>query len=175
MGHHDPLDGFVTCVEIEATAAKLSIEGAPELAIADYANMLARQDLATEDPLGIGGLLVDASRLAQLEASPRRACELVAAAEVGLRRHARARRWEGPVDRRLAFRELGLAIGLGAAERTLGRAAAPIREHFPLRARIESFWSDANARKSRTWREHQDINDVMLATSLEPDGFVALG
>ena len=30
-------------------------------------------------------------------------------------------------------------------------------------------------RQVPTWVEHADINDVMLATSLEPDGFLALG
>jgi len=29
-------------------------------------------------------------------------------------------------------------------------------------------------RRSSTWIEHADINDVMLATSLVPDGFLVL-
>jgi hypothetical protein len=29
-------------------------------------------------------------------------------------------------------------------------------------------------RDDATWREHQDINAVMLATSLAPDGYLAL-
>src|SRR5262249_3724279 len=64
MGQHDPLDGLVTCIELEATA------GAPDPslggAIADFAAMVDSQRLATQDPLGLGGLLGDAYRVMQL-------------------------------------------------------------------------------------------------------------
>ena len=43
-----------------------------------------------------------------------------------------------------------------------------------LRTELESFWRDPGHRRSRTWLEHADINDVMLATSLAPDGFLVL-
>jgi hypothetical protein len=39
---------------------------------------------------------------------------------------------------------------------------------------IESFWLDANNQKAESWTAHQDINMVMLATSLAPDGYLAL-
>lgn len=41
---------------------------------------------------------------------------------------------------------------------------------FGLRDRIETFWRDPVNRAAVTWTEHQDINDVMLATALIPDG-----
>ena len=63
MGQHDPIDGFLTCVELEATAAALRAPG-PSLegATADFAAMVDPAGLASADPLGIGGLLVDAYR-----------------------------------------------------------------------------------------------------------------
>jgi hypothetical protein len=33
-----------------------------------------------------------------------------------------------------------------------------------------SFWVDPGHRRAGTWVEHLDINEVMLATSLAPDG-----
>jgi hypothetical protein len=88
-----------------------------------------------------------------------------------------------PASQRLAFRELGLSIGL--------RALPLLREHKARDAKlaskvdrlegyrgladaIESFWRDPRQRLSSTWTEHRDINEVMLATSLIPRGFLAL-
>ena len=41
-------------------------------------------------------------------------------------------------------------------------------------AEIESFWLPPEHRRVRTWLDHEDINDVMLATSLVPEGFLVL-
>jgi hypothetical protein len=68
MGQHDPLDGFVTCLGLVATAARWQPPvKCPDLAgaIADFASMIEPRVLATADPLGIGGLLIDARRLQQ--------------------------------------------------------------------------------------------------------------
>jgi hypothetical protein len=69
MGQHDPLDGLVTCVQLDATARLLDrASGGPRLAraAADFARMLDAPGLATADPLGIGGLLLDAAWIEQL-------------------------------------------------------------------------------------------------------------
>ena len=69
MGQHDPLDGFVTYVQLEATASRLSSRGMGpglEEAVAGFAAMIQAIDVRTSDPLGIGGLLSDACRVAQL-------------------------------------------------------------------------------------------------------------
>jgi hypothetical protein len=121
MGQHDPLDGFITCLQLQATAASLSgAPGAPGLseATSDFASMLGR-NWETADPLGIGGLLIDACRLAQLlERSDRAAGELVEAlldaALEGLDAYSRSGELSRPAAQRLAFRELGLAIGMAA-------------------------------------------------------------
>jgi len=39
---------------------------------------------------------------------------------------------------------------------------------------IEKFWLEIRSKKSQSWAEHRDINNVMLATSLMPDGYLAL-
>ncbi|HSM75428.1 MAG TPA: hypothetical protein VK852_12350 [Desulfobacterales bacterium] len=57
--------------------------------------------------------------------------------------------------------------GLAAALERLGR-------HAPLRDAIERFWREPSHREARSWTDHRDINRVMLATSLCPDGFLRL-
>src|ERR1044072_9363247 len=72
-----------------------------------------------------------------------------------------------PAARRLAFRELGLAIGLAAMERLGNRDFAPYAD---LRDTIISFWNKPEHRELRAGMYHQDINEVILATALCPDG-----
>jgi hypothetical protein len=170
MGQHDPLDGYVTCKQLEATAAALGPAAGPSLraATVDFAGMLDREQLMTSDPLGIGGLLADASRLRQLESEPELVASLLAAAVLGLRRYRIEGALRAPVHRRLAFRELGLAIGLAAVETM---EIEELSEYMPLRAEIESFWMRPEHRRTEAWVEHLDINEVMLATSLCPEGF----
>ncbi len=198
MGQHDPLDGLITCTQLGTTAALLSSAShGPDLthAVADFAAMIEATDLRTEDPLGLGGLLADACRVAQLMA--RGVFEdgtvvdrLLALAQEGLVLYSQHGDWQQPASRRLAFRELGLAIGLSAIELLPkgtedGRRSAfantelrariqVLAPHVALRSAIVSFWLDAEHQHPRTWSEHRDINEVMLATSLVPEGFLIL-
>lgn len=185
MGQHDPLDGFVTCLQLDAAAAP---GGDLRAVIDDLATMLAATSLASSDPLGIGGLLVDAYRLHRLgqqgvpEAAGRLVDALLAAAATGLRLYATQPDLRAPAERRLAFRELGLAIGLAAAARladesrggdpAVARRLAQVERFLALREYIEDFWTEPAHRAVASWTEHQDIGDVMLATSLAPDGFL---
>ena len=184
MGHHDPLAGLVTCAQLEATSAAIgAAPHGPDLAnaAAAFRAMLDLSSLATADPLGIGGLLVDACRLIQLRshrALARRDEDLVevllVAAEVGLAHYVGAPDLRLPADRRLAFREFGLAIGLAATLRAGSAPADRLARFSHLATQIESFWLRPEHRRTRSWGEHADINDVMLATALAPDGFVVL-
>jgi len=194
MGQHDPLDGVVTCSQLDATAAALpGAPAAPSLAAAaaDFAAMLDPQHLATGDPLGLGGLLADAWRTGQLvrqgawPGGDDLVDALLAAALVGIRHYVTQPDLRAPADRRLAFRELGLAIGLAAvrtmAEAARGSGAAGTRARLdqlsrfaPLGAEIEAFWLVPAHRETPTWVDHQGINDVMLATCLVPEGFLVL-
>lgn len=184
MGQHDPLDGLLTCEQLQATAAG----DEPDLAraIAAFAAMIAPRGLATDDPLGIGSLLADAHRALQLEQQTGRPFPLLEslldAALAGLRRYAQQPDLRAPARQRLAFRELGLAIGLAAVERDEWHVAAAgvrgrieqLAAYGPLRREIEACWLQPEHRRAEGWLAHADINDVMLATSLQPDGFLVL-
>lgn len=198
MGQHDPLDGFITCVQLESTASLLR-EPADDAdltrAIGDFAALTATTDVRTVDPLGLGGLLTDAWRVAQLMVRGAIADEallagLLAAAQRGLVLYARHGDRQRSAARRLAFRELGLAIGLSALER-LQRQAEDDRDHVRASAELHTrlrtlapqvalgssltaFWLDPDARDPHTWSAHRDINEVMLATALLPDGYLVL-
>jgi len=198
MGQHDPLDGLVTLVELR-TAAKARDEPPPldlDGEIAGLAAMCKGARLATADPLGIGGLLTAAHTLAQLTAAGVAGYSdlpgtLLGQALPGLEyQHANRNALSMPPDYRLAFRELGLSIGLRAVKRTQDLLAQHpdafdsvpalrsrlelLMRYWPLIETIECFWLDAANREGATWREHQDINAVMLTTSLAPEGCLAL-
>jgi hypothetical protein len=195
MGQHDPLDGFLTCVELEATAAALGAPGPSVTAIAaDFAAMIDPAALATADPLGIGGLLADAYRAVQLQGQDLLAGHeglagmLLDAALAGLRAWVAHGDLRLPARDRLAFRELGVVIGLAAVpllarngrpdaelHAALEPRLAALARFGPLGAELRQFWLRAEHRLTDAWRAHQDINDVMLATSIVPQGFLVLG
>ena len=198
MGQHDPLDGYITFVQLRSAATRLSAspEGPKlEQETRQFAAMIQRREWATVDPLGIGGLLMDANRTEQLMrrgalADPSLLETLLTAALAGLQRYANGGELRLPAEHRLAFRELGLAIGLQGLARmsqVADRDPRPpaitpvvrarlqaLLQFAPLGNEIVSFWSDATARGTRTWLEHRDINEVMLATSLAPEGCLSL-
>ena len=198
MGQHDPLDGYISNLQLRVTAdAHPAPVAGPNLEdeTSQYAMMLKRSELATADPLGLGGLLVDAYRLQQLiqQGAPtdtQLLNQLLDAAQTGLPHYVRGGELQLPARYRLAFRELGLAIGLHAVERMHQEAvgtgrhsvATPrlraqlqaLMQYLPLRDEIENFWRDPEQQRAASWVEHQDINEVMLATSLAPEGFLVL-
>jgi hypothetical protein len=183
MGHHDPLDGLVTCAALRATP------GGPDLAgaVADFAALCAGRDWVTVDPLGLGGLLFDGFRVAQLRGSGAfpggaRLAEILAAAVRGLALYEGQRELRRPASARLAFRELGLAIGLravpsleGVLRGEAGALVDGLARYRPLADAITSCWLDPQSRDTDAWADHRDINDVMLATALLPEGFLHLG
>lgn len=184
MGQHDPLDGYVTCKELDATGTVLAPGVGPRLtgAEAELAGMIDRQRLATSDPLGIGGLLTDACALAQVDPGDELLPWLLDAAARGLQHYLGEASLRAPAHRRLAFRELGLAIGLAAVptiraaladiDLTSAGALAELTRCTPLAEEIEAFWLRPEHRESSTWMAHLDIDEVMLATSLAPEGFL---
>jgi hypothetical protein len=198
MGQHDPLDGFVTYSELQATATMDFKESLlPDLKheIADMAEVCRGMGLATDDPLGIGGLLFDASRIAQLMMR----CDfkyaglleaVLSSALLGMEAFVKGGSLKYPAEYRLAFRELGLSIGLAAVEKLrawvdenpelfggeghLQRHVEALMGYVPLRETIERFWMDGKSREAGTWTDHREINMVMLATSLAPDEFLMI-
>ena len=201
MGQHDPLDGYITAIELRESAVELADAARePDLALetTQYAAMIRRGEWATADPLGLGGLLTDAFRVAQLtqHGNPPDSPDttlldtLLGASLMGLKYYARGGELQLPAEHRLAFRELGLAIGLHAVEQmwqavnsAAGRPYSESRVRSQLRALmhfinlrddIESFWRSPEPQRTAAWIAHRDINDVMLATSLAPEGFLVL-
>ncbi|HMA55072.1 MAG TPA: hypothetical protein VKT17_11440 [Acidobacteriota bacterium] len=199
MGQHDPLDGFVTYHELQAAAGDFAGSSLPRLTdeIAEMTEILRDTglDLATDDPLGIGGLLFDAWRILQLEIRGghglRELLEHVLdSALPGLKAWSASSSQEEPAERRLAFRELGLSIGLSAAENLwqavenepglsgrnvrFRRPIEALMKFLPYRDSIERFWTDGENRSSAAWVQHREINMVMLATSLAPSGFLSI-
>jgi hypothetical protein len=195
-GLHDPLDGHITFQEIAHCEGQFDAAAelpALDAEILDTAAMIETRHWSTDDPLGIGGLLFDACRVMQLRAAGQiresgLAAMLVRDARDSLAAYTRQTRPGVPADYRLAFRELGLAIGLRAVATMravltahpglfagdLRRDLEAIGRHDPLRRGIESFWQEAASQRARSWLEHLDINRVMLATSLLPDEFLAV-
>jgi hypothetical protein len=195
MGHHDPLEGLAVSAGIDTLARTMgradgTREGL-ELELRDLADMCHARRWATSDALGIGGLLTAAWQLAGLGArAPAAARGLLGPVlDDGARSLdlvATGRYLAGHARQRLAFRELGLSLGLAAVERLrdlqrsggladgAGVAAALDRlaRHLPLRTRIEGLWLDPSNQTSPTWAEHEDINAVMLATSLASEGYL---
>lgn len=198
MGHHDPLDGYLRCLQLRDSAVA---EGRTDAANAMAARagrlsaMIRRSDLATGDPLGLGGLLSDAALLAQLIDADDCVDDgllgaLLSASIAGLHHYRSQGEQQRAHTQRLAFRELGLSIGLqGMAivheqislrhsafrdAAGLVRSLGAITAFSALGQDIEAFWAVAEHRQSKSWREHRDINEVMLATSLLPDAYLRL-
>ena len=57
-------------------------------------------------------------------------------------------------------------------EHELANMCRQMIRYKPLADFIEAFWSDPRHRMAGTWTDHSDINTVMLATSLSPDGYL---
>ena len=195
MGHHDPLDGFVIYYQLQASlpadSGGISLEGSMD----DLRSIMQGQDFSTTDPLGLGGILADAYRVLQLYVKKEDEYfltlfgDLLKASLAGLKGYNK-RRLDLPAEYRLAFREFGLSIGLQAATRVkdllvkhrevtekapkLSGLVDKILEYLPLKEVIHGFWSEESHRKSSTWTGHLDINMVMWATSLMPDGFLKI-
>ncbi|UCH91547.1 MAG: hypothetical protein JSU60_02210, partial [Nitrospirota bacterium] len=102
--------------------------------------------------------------------------------------------WRRPLnasaDYRLAFRELGLSIGLHAIvkmQRTIEQhpenfsnqhevdaSLSGLARFLSLTEIIENFWLEPINQQSYSWTGHRDINSVMLATSLAPEAYLTL-
>ena len=196
MGQHDPLDGLITYQQLEATAKRFP-ETPPGFSLKTEIEamdaMCKGQTWATEDALGIGGLLTDAYKLIQLIdihqlQETARLEALLHDIEHSLRVFVTHNQLNLPAEYRLAFRELGLSIGLHAIKRMqkrieqspahftnasqLDTLLTNLSRFHRIHELIESFWSEHSNQSAKTWKEHANINGVMLATSLAPDGYL---
>ena len=199
MGLHDPLDGWLTFAGLAAQSARVGGEPVLGPQIVELRALVVGLERVTDDPLGVGGLLWDALRLGRLVAAGRSPevdvlGVLLHSAAAGTLAFSRGGGLAQPAARRLAFRELGLALGLRAVPllEDLGEHGleppldpgdarpelsagdlATLRQCAPVGEFIEQCWLDPRNRELACWRDHEDINAVMLATSQIPGG--ALG
>jgi len=195
MGQHDPLDGYITYNELQISSQDFE-QDLPDLTpeIEDMAKICKSMSLVTDDPLGIGGLLSDALRVGQLMVKSNDSFDLeillqdlLTSALLGLKSYAQNNPQDFPAVYRLAFREMGVSIGIKGMEYLksliesnedsfkehdfLYQPVEALKEYMPLADSLEKFWLKDENRKSNTWLEHREINMVMVATSLTPCGF----
>jgi hypothetical protein len=199
IGLHDALDGFITFREAQHALAKSSTNaGVADLssAIESLSALCQHRNWTTDDPLGLGGLLFDAGRLCQLLGNEQfdeigLLAEILEACRAGLAGFLAGRYLNQPVLHRLAFRELGLAIGLKAlpiisdamkkdharfeSRTAVRRIVDLLSQYKSLSADIISVWLPHAQNPDQMWQSHQDINDVMLATALIPEMFLSVG
>jgi len=181
MGHHDPLDGLVAALRLQSTRHDLGADDAAMAAlVTDY--RVLREDVAgwgTRDALGIGGLLSALDGCIDLVATGRMAFDpLVFRVAAGAAESLASWPGQGELashpESRLAFREVGLALGVRAGRRMCEAVErAILRAHLEgvargggLADRIEAAWIAPSAQAARSWTTHEDINAVMLAACL---------
>jgi len=198
MGQHDALDGLITYLQLMAIAVNdpdISAELNLGTEISEAMSMCEDKNWLTDDALGIGGLLSDAFKVTQLIVHSNlqltdMLSTLLHSARGGVDAFSLTDTLQYPAEYRLAFRELGLSIGLQTIEKmmqviqqhpehfpeqkSLVSQLADFSPHLPLIKKIEAFWLTTTNQQSNTWTEHIDINSVMLATSLGPDGYLLL-
>jgi hypothetical protein len=194
MGQHDPLDGFLVYNGLQAgSGGDMAFDLGRE--IHDLSQICVGRDWFTDDALGIGGLLTDAYALGRRMGDgslnePALLGNLLESSRAGLELLVRRGIFEESAERRLPFRELGLAIGLHAVARlkeridrdpgvfTNGDDLLSVLEllmpYVGLAEAVEQFWLQPNNRCSPNWIDHLDINEVMFATSLAPYGYLEI-
>ena len=160
MGLHDALDGFITFWEAQHARSKIPpTAGVPDLtsAINALSKLCRNRDWTTNDPLGIGGLLFDACRLFQLtggDADQKLLEQLTDASEKGLRAFLASRALVRPASQRLAFRELGLAIGLKAVPTIIDRTHGTSDQYQSVADKIVNAWLPVAHSPDELWQAH---------------------
>lgn len=189
MGQHDALDGYITFLSLQDDTLGMQTKALGEMA--------ARSPIATDDPLGIGQTLSDACMLMQIvcerdkdDALGALLLKMLQQSKKGLDKFIKGETLYYPASYRLAFRELGLSVGLHGVAKMhrlleehpqrfhrndpISLALYDLEGYLMLCEMIEMFWMDAENQNSRLWSEHEDINSVMLSTSLFAEGYLKI-
>jgi hypothetical protein len=191
MGYHDPLDGLITYHKLQAAINSQGFEGLDlETEIAELTELCQGRSLVTHDPLGLGELLAGAWMVAQLIADGyfydlELLETIIDSVCVGIPYYVNKNPSDLPAASRLAFRELGLAVGFQGLKRIqeltktrrqrfedsrVTAGTSTLMQYAWLGDDIGQFWLEPENRRVTTWTEHRDINAVMLVTNLIPDG-----
>ena len=197
MGQHDPLEGLITYLQLQTTSLEpgdtsktLNLDSE----INELSVMCEGLSWETSDSLGVGGLLANACALTRLIVEKKYdeyeslLLQILEDIEVGLNYFIHSGTLQQPAVYRLAFRELGLSIGLHALEIIknlfenniecfsnkirIRRKVDRLLNYKLLSDQIEEYWLLAENQQVKSWVDHYNINSVMLATSLAPRTFL---
>ncbi len=175
-GAHDPLEGMICAKSIQLALPKRAVELDP--LVKKLEELCRGRDWTTSDSLGIGGLLINTTRAAEIVAengnlvSAVKPKKLLEDSLYSLQLFAADFNDRQPAGRRLAFREGGLSLGIRILYGLREEIKAPhlqldqLKKHFWLAETIEDFWLQPENQQVGSWKEHLDINTVTLACSL---------
>ena len=177
MGAHDPLEGLISVIRgmLVVPEKKEMLKPFKE----DLEILCRDMNWFTNDPLGIGGLLLNTERTAVLRLIGKSLPEsihpekLFASCLQGLEVFAKESYSPSqPAKYRLAFRECGLTTGVHVLYDqkqkylSLDLNLDRLSTFIPLIEEIEDFWTKPENQLAPTWIDHVDINAVTLASSL---------
>jgi len=191
-GQHDALDGLLAFARVRTVHHALRMMPAALDEPIEKLRTVCRRagTFETADPLGLGCLLLVVHEWCDLAAREGLAADemlhrVVGDCERGLEALAATRWLDASAERRLAFRELGLAFGLRtvprigptlrahpgrfgqtAAQSALAARVAGLGRFEPIAGHLERFWLAPHAQAAGSWVDHLDINAVSLAASL---------
>jgi len=177
MGAHDPLEGLI-CVNsaIEAVpGSKPELKDFKE----DLEIICRNMNWVTDDALGIGGLLLNTTRTAEMKQNKKMLPASIRPESLYLESLAGLQVYSNHIYKpnsaarsRLAFRECGLCLGfrtLHGLKNQFGELDInlnKLEEYHSMTNEIEEFWMNDSNQEAKTWTEHLDINAVTLASTL---------
>lgn len=184
-GAHDPLEAYFSTLSVKQYSAEETPELDHQLTL--YQTLCQTKNWTTSDPLGLGTLLLNAVQSAALQQETEiptsiKAGELLKNACHGLDFYLKGYEPNKTAHGRLAFRELGLVLGLrvidGLREKLVEWQLdlVEIDRYMYMAEEIENFWLLAENRAVESWTAHLDINEVSLAAVLvakeAPEAFI---
>ena len=185
-GAHDPLEGLIIALETDQYITDPAQKEKHHKYIEQLKEMCKQENWQTSDALGIGGLLPLIIRVNSLadqhdlpeSVQPQR---LLEDAELSLNYLLDTFDPNEKAIKRLAFRECGLSLGLRifiAYQHELEDVSNLILHPAVIRLadEIEDFWLDKPNQEVKSFKNHLNINEVSLASSLlaasEPQFFI---
>lgn len=175
-GAHDPLEGMICAKSIQLALPERASE--LDFLIKKLEELCRGRDWATSDSLGIGGLLLNTARAAEIISengnliSAVKPKKLLEDSLYSLQLFAPGFNDRQQAGRRLAFREGGLALGIRTLYGIKEEITAPhlqldqLQKYLSIAENIEDFWLNTENREADSWKEHLDINAVTLSCSL---------
>ncbi len=177
MGAHDPMEGLICTISAmnALPEKKESLVSLKE----KFQHICREMSWYTNDPLGIGGLLLNTCRSFELsmkeEALPEEIQpEMLFSSGISGLKVFSDHLFDPtrPAVSRLAFRECGLSLGCKVLHELRDRYRgfnvnfSELTNHLWIARSIEQFWIQPSSHKSSTWTDHLDINAVTLAASI---------